>query len=767
VLKELIRDLRNALKHLQNYAKVTHPWKPTTILPTKFLIIAGALLVLPYAHAAEPDACYVPVEPVAPARPLSAIGSDNPDAIVFEVGELDAQLGPAPTASMTGGVLLRQGDKLAGADSARYDPIQRALMLDGNVRYEDPNSTVQSDHAEFAYDLGRILFEGASFTLDGNTARGTAEALEISKQGTLSLDGVSYTTCPPGSNDWLLQARDIDIDTNAGVGTAKGVKLRFQGVPILYSPHFSFPLSDARKTGVLAPKIGSTRRSGNELIVPYYWNIRPDYDATFTPRYLSDRGLQMGVQFRYLTEIMSGRATVEHLADDKMVGDSRTLLQLEHRTMFVSGWRNLIEFRDVSDSQYFEDLGNSLSMSSITHLDRHLSFDYHTDTFSFFGQVQDFQTIDDAITPDDQPYRRVPQVLVNGDWPDKWLGMRLGLNGELVNFDRDVGVTGWRLNVAPSLELPISRSPGWFVTPAVTIDYTQYELRNTEPGQVRNPDRLLPIASLDLGMVLERSMGGSSGNRIMTLEPRALYVHVPYEDQDDLPVFDTITPDLNLVSLYRRNRYLSVDRIADTDQLSVGITSRVIDVSSGRELVSGTIGQTRYLSQSSIFLPGEPPVLNETSDYIAEVRFLLFRNFNFDFAHQWGEKERGTTQSQVRLQYHPAGNKVLNLAYRFRRDSLEQGDVSWSWPVASKWNIVGRYKYSFRDEEALEEVLGIEYESCCWGLRLVSRRYISTRDGTRDSSVGLQLVLKGLSSIGTGADKILERGILGYSSELR
>jgi LPS-assembly protein len=253
----------------------------------------------------------------------------------------------------------------------------------------------------------------------------------------------------------------------------------------------------------------------------------------------------------------------------------------------------------------------------------------------------------------------------------------------------------------------------------------------------------------------------------MTLEPRMLYVHVPHRDQNDLPVFDTITPDLNLVSLYRKNRYLGVDRIADTDQVSVGMTSRMLDVSSGRELVSATIGQTRYLSVSGVSLPGEPVFLDESSDYIAEVRFGLSQNLNFDFGHQWGTQDRGTTQSQARLQYRPASNKILNVSYRFRRDSLEQGDVSWSWPIASHWNVVGRYKYSFRDEEALEEFLGLEYESCCWGLRLVSRRHISTRDGTRDSSIGLQLVLKGLSSVGTAADKMLERGILGYSSDLR
>jgi LPS-assembly protein len=190
-------------------------------------------------------------------------------------------------------------------------------------------------------------------------------------------------------------------------------------------------------------------------------------------------------------------------------------------------------------------------------------------------------------------------------------------------------------------------------------------------------------------------------------------------------------------------------------------------VSSGKELITATIGQTRYLSASGVSLPGEPIITGDTSDFIAEVRFMMFDNLKFDIGHQWGEKDRGTTQSQARMQYRPSSNKILNLSYRFRRDSLEQGDVSWSWPVSSRWNFVGRYNYSFRDSKSLEQFFGLEYESCCWGLRLVSRRHISTRDGSRDSSIGLQLVLKGMTSVGNSADKMLERGILGYSANLR
>ena len=737
-----------------------------------YLIITGLFLAVPFAHADEPDVCATSLQALPeesllelPAEHVIEDGAENGEIpIIFEVGEVEAQFGANPTARMSGGVLLRRGENHAGANAANYDPTNRSLVLEGDVRYRDPGTQVDSDLAEFSYDSGEVRFEGAEFSLGSSNARGAAQVLYISEAGTLQLGEVSYTTCPPNSNDWLIEADDIDIDTNEGVGVARGMKLRFQGVPILWAPYLSFPIDDQRKSGLLTPEIGSTQRGGNEIRVPYYFNLAPNYDATVTPHLMTDRGLQLQTKFRYLTNSMDGRIIAEYLGNDSRYNDSRSYLDFRHRYFFESGWRNRIQFSEVSDSQYFEDMGGSLSSSSVTHLNRTLSFDYYTRNLTFFGQVQDYQTIDDAIIPEDEPYRRVPQFVATGVWPDQWAGLQLGFDSELVNFDRDVGVTGWRMNIAPEVALPVTR-PGWFVTPSVVLDHTRYELSDTLPGQESSPDRTLPIASLDSGFTLERTMSNSS--RIQTIEPRLLFVHVPFRDQTDLPVFDTITPDLNLVQLYRKNRYLGVDRIADTDQVSLGVTSRILDVSTGRELVAATIGQTRYFSDSDVTLPGQTFESTESSDYIAEVSFLLNDNMNFDLGHQWGTSGDGTTQSEARFQYQPSSNKVLNFAYRFRRDSLEQGDVSFSWPVGKNWNFVGRYNYSFRDNEALEQFFGIEYESCCWGLRLVGRRHISTRDGTQDSSIGLQLVLKGMASVGTAADKILERGILGYSADLR
>ncbi len=739
-----------------------------------YRIQAGVLPLIALLSAAlrvDPVAAAEPVPGLCPVSSLSGIdeallsgdsGEADDAPIILEAGNVEAEIGETPSARLSDGVLLRRGNRLAGADSAVYDPDTLAVELLGNVRYRDARNEVLSDSARFSYSTGSIRFRGAEFQLGQGGGRGAAGDIEVSREGTLELADVSYTTCPPGSNDWLLQADEIRLDSNTGVGSARNVALRFQGIPFLYAPRLSFPLGDARKTGFLTPEIGSARRSGNEIRVPFYWNIAENYDATITPWLLTDRGLQLGGEFRYLTQRNEGDLELEYLPNDDNFGDTRSFVQLRHKTLFDNGWRNLVDFSDASDGRYFEDLRGSLSAATITHLNRSFILDYYSQHWSLFARLQDYQTIDEAIAAEDDPYRRAPQIIFDATSPWQPLGLRAGLRTELVNFDRDVGVTGWRFDAQPSLAWGIEKA-GWFAIPEVTLQHTRYELDNVAAGQIDDPSRTMPIASFDIGLNLERR--SESSNWIQTLEPRMLYVHVPHREQANLPVFDTIVPDLNLVQLFRKNRFLGIDRIADADQLSLGVTSRIIDAANGEELMTATVGQIRYLSEQGVSLPDES-FATANSDYVAEVRFLIYDNLNFDIGHQWGDRDRGTTKSEARIQYRPSERKILNFGYRFRRDSLEQGDVSWSWPVSERWNFVGRYNYSLRDDEVLEQFFGLEYESCCWGLRLVSRRYVSTREGTQDSAFGLQLVLKGMASVGTSADRILENGILGYTSQL-
>ncbi len=730
------------------------------MLPSKLRLLALACsFVATAAPAAAPDRlhCEAP-EPSAAAEVTTFTPAADDEQIRLEAGEAEVRLGGA--ASLSGGVVVGRSDFLLEAERAEYDPAERSLSLSGDVHYGGADAEVRSQLAEFSYDAGRLRFEDAEFGLNARGSRGDAGVLQIDREGRLTLEDVTYTTCPPNDDDWLLRGREIRLETARGMGSARNVRLEFLGVPILYAPYLSFPITDARKSGFLIPDIGSSGRSGTDVSVPYYWNIAPNYDATLTPRILTRRGIQLNTEFRVLTGNSEGIAELEYLPSDNETGEDRIYMNLRDRTIINDRVRALLAVRSVSDDNYFEDLGGSLSETSITHLNQSLSFDYPGRHWYLAADFRIFQTIDSSITGLDEPYRQLPRFVANGNWPATGTGFSWGVASELTYFDRNEGVTGWRFNARPRLTYSLER-PGWFLRPEVAFDHSRYGLDQTLPGEEDRPSRSVPLYSVDSGAVFERTLAG--GRRVQTLEPRALFVHVPYTAQDDLPVFDTVEPDINLVSLFRKNRFVGPDRLTDTDQVSIGVTTRILDASSGRELLRATLGQTRYLSAQGISLPGIAPISADSSDYIAELGFGVYGNWNVDLGYQWNSDTDTTTNSEVRLQYRPDDSKVVNFSYRYRRRSVEQGDISWSWPIGDRWNFVGRYNYSFREGTTLERFFGIEYENCCWGIRLVTRRYISRRDRTADTSIAIQLELKGLTSVGDPADKLLERGILGYS----
>jgi LPS-assembly protein len=275
--------------------------------------------------------------------------------------------------------------------------------------------------------------------------------------------------------------------------------------------------------------------------------------------------------------------------------------------------------------------------------------------------------------------------------------------------------------------------------------------------------RSLPILSLDSGLVLERN-AGSNQQRVQTLEPRVLYLYVPYRNQDAIPIFDTDTPDLNMVELFRTNRYVGADRVGDANQVSVGVTSRLLDAADGRQYLRATLGQAFYFEDPKVTLPGEAPDDRSTSDLVAELELDAFKNWNARLAYQWDPSASQTERTEVGVQYRPASDSVLNAAYRYRRDLLEQFDVSGAWPIAQDWHLFARWVYSLAEDKTLDQFVGFEYSSCCWSLRVITRRFVSSRTGDSDTSLGLQLELKGLSSVGVDNEAFLRDAIRGYSA---
>jgi LPS-assembly protein len=663
-----------------------------------------------------------------------------------------------------GGVVAQQGEHRLSAEHLSLDKAREHIEVRGKVEYSNPQLIVRGNTGSFID--GEAAFEGASFELPLQPARGSASALSLNRSGVLSLSDVFYTTCPEGQSDWQIKARSVSIDTNRSVGTARGARVEFLGVPILRLPVISFPVGNARKSGLLFPSLGSTTNSGAQLSIPYYFNLAPQQDLTVTPTYYSSRGLDIEGEYRFLTRSSRGEILGNLLPSDRKTGQARNRLKLDSVTTLPRGWRLTLDAENVSDARYFEDFSQGADGASIAFLPRRLQLTYRDDFLDAGLLLRNFQILDQDLPQIDRPHTEVPRLYARGNWTAaSGLPLSYGIDTEAVAFRHSDDVQGWRFDAAPRVGLDYTGA-GYFLKPTLTLDTTHYRLQDTAPGSDNSPQRTLPMFSLDGGLQFERG-NGRRGQRRITLEPRLMYLYVPFRDQSTLPVFDSAEPDLNWIELFRNNRYSGIDRISDANQLSAGVTTQLYSSSNGTRFLAMTFGQAFYFRTPRVRLPDEPPLTGNSSDLIAQLELQAFKNWNVSSGMQWNHRAARTEKAEVQVRYQPEARSVVNLGYRYQRDRLEQLDVSAAWPVTDQWRLYGRALYSIREGQSIEHFAGLEYSSCCWNLRAVARDYVSRRSGERDRSIYLQLELKGLSNVGLAADAFLERAIRGYSTTRR
>jgi LPS-assembly protein len=692
-------------------------------------------------------------------------------------------------ATLRGNVEVRQGDREIHADQVDYDSNNRSMRSDGHIDYQDPLVHVAGAGGSYSTS-GGAQFRSAQFDLRQRAARGAAREMTLTPAGVLRLQGVTFTTCPLRDQSWQLKAKSIVLDTRNKVGTGRGAQVDFMGVPLVYLPWVSFPLSSERKSGFLFPGVGNTSTNGLQLSVPYYWNIAPNADFTFQPILYSKAGTDLGGDLRFLTASQRGRLDWNYLPDDSAFGGSRSRVRFTEVAELPGDFRLNASAENVSDTRYFEDFSQGPEGASTPFLERRATLSYRSEHWSIDGEAQQYQTIDYTLLQPDRPYARVPRIAVDADYgvgPNALL--HYGFDSELVDFQHsqrpDIVTTGWRADLMPQVSLDLT-GPGYFLRPALAWRATQYELDTRGPGQLqRSPSRTLPIASFDTGLVFERP-SGSRDQRKLTLEPRVLYVDVPYRGQDQLPVFDTALPDLNPVQLFRTNRYVGADRVSDANQVSVGVTSRLLDARDGRQFISATLGETYYFETPRVILPGEVPTTGKRSDLVAQLALTAFQDWSADIGVQWDQQKRRSERTTVNLQYKPAPDTVVNLAYRYERfvttvevfqgvpqliqQGFDQFELSGVWPIKRHWNLFVRDVYSLRDPaqdhpKELERFAGFEYRACCWRIRLGARRYVNSHDPTAGQTTGvwLQLELAGLASVGSASDAFLTEAIRGYT----
>jgi len=716
----------------------------------------AALLALSLpADAADPSSAEADdwlLCPPPPGLPVTDVESPDAPGVTRAAAESMETLGTITT--LEGNVAVRRDNRTLGAERVRIDREQRTAEASGRVFLRENGFVIEGQRGDVDLDSGAFRLDRADYRASNLHAQGVARRVTRDEAGISRFDRATYSTCPSDDEDWQLKADSVELDPNTRQGTATNALLRFKGLPIFYTPWFRFPLGDERMSGLLVPSFGSSSGSGFTVSVPYYWNAAPNFDATLEPRYLSDRGGQLRSEWRWLGPAGYWQLNNEYLPNDDRFGDDRVLTRIEHDASFGTGWRTHIDAEDVSDEAYFEDLSSNLSLSSQSQLRRRADLRWSGEPGSLLARYETYQTLDESIAAERRPYEQTPQLAFAGE--QRLGGFETDYEAELVRFERRASDTGTRLNLRPSVGYPIE-APGWFLRPRLGWDYTAYDLNRRTSTGPSSPDRSLPVFSLDSGLIFERF--GEQYRQ--TLEPRAFYVYTPEESQNDLPVFDTGEYGFSFAQLFSERRFTGPDRLADADRLTLALTTRVVDRDQGRELLRASIGGIHHFDDRTVQLPNQPVETRSRSDIAAELALQPTEAVRSGLDLRWDPQLDKITDGSFDTRFDGGENRIVNFGYRYTREQKEAVDFAFAWPLSPRWLAVGSTRYSLRDERNFETLLGAEYESCCYKVRALARRYASGQG--QENGFVIELVLKGLGGFGDDAGSLLDRAILGYS----
>jgi LPS-assembly protein len=660
----------------------------------------------------------------------------------------------------SGRVEARQAGYAFYADWLRYTAPLSLVEARGRVRLEQSALLVSGDSLRLNIDDYSGELTQPVYQLTAEPGRGDAERIDFIDQNRYTLRDATYTTCAVDNDDWYLKVRDLDIDKTRNVGTARNASLHFLGVPILYTPWMDFSLNNERKTGVLAPTIGTTERSGLDILVPYYLNLAPNYDATLYPRLLSKRGIQLGGEFRYLLNDVRGENRLEYLPNDSEADRSRWSVALANTYSLNANTQAGMLFSRVSDDDYFRDLSNLISITSISHLNREAWVVTQHANWNAELRAQSFQTLQDSTsTPIPEPYARLPHARL-GMAHTLGRGLEFRMESEATRFAHPTLTEGTRVLAYPTLRLPLTNSFG-FLTPQIDWHSTYYALDDSVAKQ--RITRNVPIFSLDSGVAFDRPFRFAGNDYEQTLEPRVYYVYAPYRDQAAIPVFDTALLDFSYAQMFTENQFIGGDRINDANQLTLAVTSRFIEAGSGLERLQITLGQRYYFSEQQVTLPGVAPRSSNATDLLAAVSGQITRDWRIDTAWQFDTESGTTVRQNLGASYRPGPGRAVNFGYRFIDQTTEQIDLSAQWPLGPRWYGMFRYNYSFQEDKLVEGLAGLEYNGGCWVIRGVFQR-LATKENQSTDAFFIQLELNGMGRLGSNPLDVLKHSVPGYRS---
>lgn len=719
---------------------------------------------------------------VEPARDWNGSELSPNDAPLVVSADTIESLGDRAT--MAGDVQLRKGNLSLDAGYARYRRSDSIVMLRDDVVLRQPGFMLRGQRAELDTNQGLGELDQAEILSYQTGARGSAGRIARPAFGRFELEKASYTQCTPDNETWSLHADSIELDYDSGRGVARGTTVRIYDVPVLYTPYLNFPVDDRRSTGFLFPTFGLANNS-LDISTPYYLNLAPNYDLTLVPRYVEAHGEALEGEFRYLNRYSEWSFNGSYLANDQSQEGDRWLLGVAERGFMGDGWYSNIDYTRVSDDRYFDDLGlANLAVKRSTHLNQKAEMGYLGDNWSGSIEVQRYQT----IAAVDDPYQKLPQLTLNYQSPARNFQLEPSLEFEYSRFDHrdavsDGGnkITGQRVYGAGGLSLPMRWRWG-FIEPALKSRHVAYELEDADRiGINENPNASSNQLSIDAGLFFERELQLADQSLTQTLEPRLYYRNAEYEDQSDQPDFDSAALTFTYQQLFRDTRFTGHDRLGDADQLAVGVSSRFIDNDMGREFLSLSLGQLYYFENGRVQLPGDPERKSSNSDIATQVLWSPSRHHTVNADLLFDARQGTLNQSNLRYHRRTDNGSLINLGYSIRRQGnqfgglehdVRQVDASLAVPLNNQWQLFAKTQYDFEDNRPVENLIGAEYQNCCWLTRIVYQQALepnddsgsNTSDTETNSAILVEFQLKGLGGLGTAVTSVLKESIFGYQT---
>ena len=701
--------------------------------------------------------------------------------------------------TVDGNAELRRGASSIRADRIEYDQPTDLVKARGNVRVNSSGNLYNGPELEIKLDTFEGFFLTPDYRFLQNDGYGSADRADFIDEKRLVATNATFTTCQRGEGPswmpaWIVRASTIKFDKEADVGEASGGVLRFMNVPILAAPTFTFPLSDKRKSGLLPPTYGVDTTSGATLIVPYYFDIAPNRDATFSPNWMSKRGVDLASEFRYLEPTYKGELRASLLPNDKLRDANRWSYNYLHTGVYVynAGLPSAnslginLNLNRVSDDNYWRDFPRSGNLLTQRLLASDASVTWGRGFLATSARTLTYQTLQDVNSPITPPYDRLPQLTATYTRINAPLygvdGLDYSITTDFTRFQSDRQLTR-QPNANREFALAqISRPwirPGGYITPKLMLNATTYQFDAALVNGANSKSRTVPTFSLDSGLTFERSTSYFGRAYTQTLEPRAFYVNTPYRDQSILPNYDSGLNSFNFASLFTENEFVGNDRISDSHMLTTGVTSRLLDPDTGAEALRLGVAQRTRFKDRQVRLPGEVPVSERLSDLLFGASVNLTPAWAIDSTVQYNPKTNLSERSTIGGRFSPSNYRVVSAVYRRQRNVSEQYDIGWQWPINDLWGdrgkdlgpgrgqgggrlySVGRLNYSVPDKKFVDMILGLEYDGCCWIARVVLERSQLSRVAN-STSIKFQLEFVGFSRIGPSPLKTLKANVPRY-----